>query len=70
MTQGHNLLPFFLEWGLVYHLIFNKARRFGSLLCFLLQASKTPNPVDLLDRAILSAWAVSKESTRLGALVA
>jgi hypothetical protein len=67
MTQGHNLFPFF---GFVYHLIFNEARRFGNLLCFLLQASKTPNLANLLDRAILSAWVVSKGSTRLGALLA
>jgi len=61
---------FFWEGGLVYRLISNEERRFGSLLCFLLQASKTHNLVDPLDRAILSACAVSKGSTRLGALLA
>ena len=35
---------------------FNEARRFGSRLCFGLQARKALNPVDCLDRAILTHW--------------
>ena len=38
----------------LHHLIFNETRRFGSRLCFLLQARKAPKLVDPLDRAILS----------------
>jgi len=39
--------------------MFNEARHFGSRLCFLLQARKTPTLVYPLDRVIVSQWAMA-----------
>jgi hypothetical protein len=54
VTRWYNRLLF----NFVQRLIFSKARRFGSRLCFRLQVKKAPTLVDPIDRAIISHWAL------------
>ena len=48
------ILLFFFYF--VHRLILNEARRFGSRLCLLIQARKTHNLVEPLDRSVINHW--------------